>query len=156
MANPDGGNTFQTATRVGALNLTTQSSSVDIFESLSPGETQDWFQVKTKGRASKSPFSSLTVSSTGTPLDTSVDIYFRAAGNKQGRGKRVAKFAGGSSDTKKLKVLAGTYFLRVSAAPGATIADNRFYLSMFSFNAGNSLKSAANAPSSTTGRELFF
>jgi hypothetical protein len=155
----DGGNTFQEATRLGILRFASRSSSVDAFGNLEPGETVDWYQVKAKGRASNALGKTLSVSSTGTPLNSTVDIYFRAAGLPPGRGKRVATFTGGSSDSLDLKVRPGTYFFKVSALPGGVPvgSSNSFYVSMISVNVGNFKTAATNreVARSTSGKNLF-
>jgi hypothetical protein len=157
MANVDGGNTFQEATKLGILRFASKTSSVDAFGNLEPGEIADWYQVKAKGRASNSLGKTLSVSSTGTPLNSTVDIYFRAAGLPQGRGKRVATFTGGSSDSQDLKVRPGTYFFKVSTLSGVPVgSSNSFYVSMISVNVGNFKAAAKSSSRAMKGKDLFF
>jgi hypothetical protein len=109
-----------------------------------------------KGRSSKTVLFGLSASA---DINQTVEFYFKGAQGK-GRGKRIATIAGGSTESRDLKPLAGTYFIKVSQNPG-TVADAGYYeVSMTSYNysTGASSKSSSknSRAGSNKGKELFF
>jgi hypothetical protein len=159
MSLDDGGNSFQQATRLGNVRLASQSSGVTAAGFMDASETVEWYQAKVKGRASQS--STLTVK--GVPsINQTLEVYYRSPSKPQGRGKRIATFAGGTIDSKNLKVLPGTYFFKISQTAGTVANDDVYTVTLASTNLGNiggfqpnSKKSNSSSPSKQSN-DLFF
>jgi hypothetical protein len=130
MAFVDGGDTFQQATRLGPLRFASSLSQSGAIGALDAGESVDWYQIKAKGRASKS----VTLSSIALPtLNQTIEVFFRGAGAK-GRGKRVAFATGGAADQRNIKALPGTYFLKISQSAGTIASGGVYSVNLTSLN----------------------
>jgi hypothetical protein len=152
----DGGNNFKKAVALGFLQFASATSNVGVGEKLSPGETVDWYQIRTKGKPSSSGV--LNIGGTA-PINQSIEVFFRPTGKKKGLGRKIATFTGGSTDIKKIKALPGTYFLKIALARGASVPSDlvdTFVVNMTSTNVG-AFSKATNMTSarSEQGKDLF-
>jgi hypothetical protein len=126
MATIDGGNTFQQATLIGTATLRPGAlASVEVANELAPGEAEDWFKFRVKGRAS-SKFASTTLGFTGGLGDT-MTVF----GEFRGKPKRILARLDSVNGIKQTKVLpAGKYFIKIAgntasaSTPGGTYVSN--------------------------------